>query len=86
MAISDTEVQSTEAAAMHDSAVSSDSSDAETLVVVSKVKKLIRSKAGLNTSQCCIDALTRKVTEAIQSGVESARQAGRKTVMGRDIA
>lgn len=57
----------------------------ETLVVVSKVKKVIREKSGLNTSQCCIDALTRRITDEILKGVENAKTAGRKTVMGRDI-
>ncbi|MCO6432259.1 MAG: hypothetical protein J5J00_15505 [Deltaproteobacteria bacterium] len=78
------EIQSAETAVA--SSVVTDTSDAETLVVVSKVKKLVRSRAGLNTSQCCIDALTRKVVEAINGGIESARKSGRKTVMGRDIA
>jgi histone H3/H4 len=57
----------------------------EALVVVSKVKKLIRAKSGLNTGQCAIEALTRKVAAEISRGIESARKAGRKTVMGRDI-
>ncbi len=58
---------------------------AETLVVVSKVKKLIRAQSGLNTSQCCIDALTRRITEEVTKGIANAKTAGRKTVMGRDI-
>lgn len=57
----------------------------ETLVVVSKVKKLIRSLSGLNTSQCCVDALTERITAEINKGIENAKTAGRKTVMGRDI-
>lgn len=77
------EIQSAETAVA--SSVVSDTADAETLVVVSKVKKLVRAKSGLNTSQCCIDSLTRKVIEAVNSGIENARKAGRKTVMGRDI-
>lgn len=62
-----------------------DSSDTDTLVVVSKVKKLIKAKAGLNTGQCAIDALTKRMAEEITRGIENARNAGRKTVMGRDI-
>lgn len=57
----------------------------ETLVVVSKVKQLIREQAGFNTSQCAIDALTEKVVRECLEGIEGARNAGRKTVMGRDI-
>lgn len=71
--------------AMHDSDTSTDGK-AETLVVVSKVKKYIRETSGLNTSQCCIDALTRKIVEACAQGVSNARSSNRKTVMGRDIA
>ena len=57
----------------------------ETLVVVSKVKKLIRDRSDFNTSECCIDALTDKVVEICMKGIDQARSAGRKTVMGRDI-
>lgn len=57
----------------------------DTLVVVSKVKKAIREQSGLNTSQCCIDALTRRIADELTKGIENAKNAGRKTVMGRDI-
>ena len=57
----------------------------ETLVVVSKVKALIRQQCSFNTSQCAIEALTNKVVQACNEGIEKARAAGRKTVMGRDI-
>ena len=60
-------------------------SNLETLVVVSKVKQLIRDKSDFSTSQCCIDALTKKVAEAALKGIEHAESMGRKTVMGRDI-
>jgi histone H3/H4 len=57
----------------------------ETLVVVSKVKKLIKDQTGFSTSQCCIDRLTKKVIEECLKGIEKAKEAERKTVMGRDI-
>jgi histone H3/H4 len=57
----------------------------DTLVVVSKIKALIREQSGFNTSQCCIEALTNKVVEECLKGIESATEAERKTVMGRDI-
>ncbi len=57
----------------------------ETLVVVSKVKQFINDRSDFNTSQCCIDALSKKVAEIALKAIESARNAGRKTVMGRDI-
>jgi len=62
-----------------------DQVEVETLVVVSKVKKLVQERAGMNSSQCFIDALTRKVVEQTLKGIERAKVAGRKTVMGRDL-
>ena len=57
----------------------------DTLVVVSKVKTLIKEQSGFNTSKCCIEALTKKVVAECLAGIEEARTAERKTVMGRDI-
>lgn len=62
-----------------------DQVEVETLVVVSKVKKLVQERSGMNSSQCFIDALTRKVVEQTLKGIERAKVAGRKTVMGRDL-
>ena len=62
-----------------------DKVETETLVVVSKVKQLVRERAEFNSSQCFIDALTRKVVEEALKGIERAKAAGRKTVMGRDL-
>lgn len=49
------------------------------------LKQLISNQSGFNTSQCCVDALTKKVIEESLKAIDSARQAGRKTVMGRDL-
>ena len=57
----------------------------DTLVVVSKVKELIRNRSTFSTSQCCIDALSKRGADECLTGIESAKAAGRKTVMGRDI-
>ena len=62
-----------------------DGADLPTLIVVSKVKGYIRDNAGLNTSSCAIEALSKKVMEEAAKGIENAKTAGRKTVMGRDI-
>ena len=59
--------------------------ETDTLVVVSKVKKLIKEQSGLNTSQCFVNAITKRVVAGALEGVASAQKAGRKTVMGRDI-
>ena len=57
----------------------------DVLVVVSKIKQLIKQHAGFNTSQCAIEALTHKVIQECLKGIDEARKAERKTVMGRDI-
>lgn len=63
-----------------------DSIKTETLVVVSKVKTLIRDQSELNTSQCAVDALTKTVVAECLKAIARAKDAGRKTVMGRDFA
>ena len=60
-------------------------SKVDTLVVVSKVKNFIKDRSGMNVSQCCIDALTKKVVQESLKAIEEAKKVGRKTVMGRDI-
>jgi histone H3/H4 len=62
-----------------------DLANVETLVVVSKVKKLVKDLSEFNTSECAIDALTAQIASACKRAVENARTAGRRTVMGRDI-
>jgi hypothetical protein len=57
----------------------------DTLIVVSKVKALIKERSGMSTSQCCIDALTKKVVGECLKAIEYATNSGRKTVMGRDV-
>ncbi|MFQ5779373.1 MAG: hypothetical protein ACE5HN_01145 [Nitrospiria bacterium] len=59
--------------------------ETDTLVVVSKIKKLIRERSDFNTSQCAIDALTKKVIDECLKAIDHARASERKTVMGRDI-
>jgi histone H3/H4 len=66
-------------------AFTSSAAEVETLVVVSKVKQLIRDQSEMSTSQCAIDALTQKVVQECRKAIDSAKAAGRKTVMGRDI-
>ncbi len=57
----------------------------ETLVVISKVKKLIKEEGGMNTSGNATDALSELVRQACMKGVENARMNNRKTVMDRDF-
>ncbi|MBN8554847.1 MAG: hypothetical protein J0L93_05325 [Deltaproteobacteria bacterium] len=57
----------------------------EVLVVVSKVKKYISEKSGMNTSANVMDALTTRVQRICDQAIEEARRQGRKTVMDRDL-
>ncbi len=57
----------------------------ETLVVVSKIKKFIKDKADMNTSQSAIDALSTVVERECEKAIEKAKNAKRKTVMDRDF-
>lgn len=65
--------------------MSDSESKAETLVVVSKVKKFIKDQSGFATGKCFIEAITEKVMNECNSAIESTKQSGRKTVMGRDL-
>lgn len=58
----------------------------ETLIVVSKVKKLIKEKAELNTSASAVDALSQIVEKEILKAVQKAKDANRKTVLDRDFS
>lgn len=57
----------------------------EVLVVASKVKKLIKDKAGMNTSGAVMEALTKVVERECQKAIEKAQADKRKTVMDRDF-
>ena len=59
--------------------------DVETLVVVSKVKKYVADRSGMNTSAGVMDALTRRIAKICDSAMENARASGRKTVLERDV-
>jgi len=58
---------------------------AETLVVVSKIKKMVK-EAGLRTGGDYIDALSNKVNEIVQASVTKVKNdAGKKTLGSEDI-
>ena len=57
----------------------------ETLVVVSKVKKFIKEKAGLSTSSSAIEALSSIVETECSKAINAAKEANRKTVLDRDF-
>ncbi len=58
---------------------------AETLVVVSKIKKHIKEKADMNTSSSVMERLTQLVERECEKAIENARRDNRKTVMDRDF-
>ncbi len=57
----------------------------EVLIVSSKVKAYVKSKAGMNTSASVMDALSGKVRELCDQAIENAKSAKRKTVMDKDF-
>ncbi len=57
----------------------------EILVVVSKVRKYIAEKSGMNTSAEVYDSLTDRIKNICDKAIENARAQGRKTVMDRDV-
>lgn len=60
-------------------------STGDVLVVVSKLKKYIKDKAGMNTSAAVADALSERIRQLCDQAIENAKTDGRKTVMDRDF-
>ncbi len=61
-------------------------SEQEVLVVVSKVKNYVRSKADMNTSGNVAAALSEIIRRMCDEAIEKAKRDGRKTVMDRDFS
>ena len=59
---------------------------ADILVVASKVKAYIKSKAGMNTAASFADALSDKVRQICDEAISNAQAAKRKTVRDTDIS
>lgn len=60
-------------------------SDEELLVVLTKVRKYIADKSGMNTSASVYPVLTERLKRICDRAIETAKQQGRKTVMDRDV-
>jgi hypothetical protein len=56
---------------------------AETLVVVSKIKKVVKD-AGLRTGGDYIDALSAKIATLIQTSVDKVKADGKKKTLGAE--
>jgi hypothetical protein len=57
----------------------------DVLVVVSKVKKYIRDRGGMNTSDAIAEALGAHVRKVCDDAIRNAVRDGRKTVLDRDV-
>lgn len=60
-------------------------SDDDILVVVSKLKKYIRSKSGMNTSDTAMPVLSAHIRRVCDRAIQKAAEEGRKTVLDRDF-
>jgi histone H3/H4 len=66
--------------------MSDSNSEQEVLVVTSKLKKYIRSSAGISTSANVAPALSDIIRSLCDQAVENAKADKRKTVMDRDFS
>ncbi|MEB2344496.1 MAG: hypothetical protein OZ948_07145 [Deltaproteobacteria bacterium] len=57
----------------------------EVLIVASKLKAYVRARAGMNTSDRCVEPLSDAVRELAERAIEKARAEGRRTVLERDF-
>jgi len=60
-------------------------SDKEILVVASKIKKYVRSVAGMSISANVLPKLSYAIRSLCDQAIENAKTDGRKTVMDRDF-
>ena len=60
-------------------------SEGEVLVVVSKLKKYIKDKSGMNTAGNVAAAVSDRVRELCDQAIAQAQGDGRKTIMDRDL-
>ena len=60
-------------------------SEDDVLVVVSRMKKYIREKSGMNTSDAVAVALSEHVRAVCDEAIRAAGADGRKTVLDRDV-
>ena len=56
---------------------------AETLVVVSKIKKLVKD-AGFRTGGDYIDSLSNKINSLVQASIEKVKADGKKKTLGAE--
>src|SRR5690606_3438409 len=57
----------------------------EILVVVSKLKKYVKERSGMNTSDGVVQALSDHLRDVCDRAIRKAGEDGRKTVLDRDV-
>lgn len=69
------------------SAPSTDDADLpkDVLVVVSKLKKYVKAKSDMNTSETAIPVLSQELRRICDRAIRIAGQSGRKTILDRDV-
>jgi len=65
--------------------VLSDSFERDMLIVVSKLKKYVKDRSGMNTSDAVAEALGDHVRAICDQAIQAAAADGRKTVLERDV-
>lgn len=58
----------------------------EILIVASKLKKYIRARSGMNTSEDVLSVLSDHIRKVCHRAISHAAEDGRKTVKGRDFS
>jgi len=66
-------------------AADEDGGEDDILIVVSKLKKYIRSKSGMNTSDNVMPVLSDLLRRVCDRAIQKAAEEGRKTVLDRDF-
>ena len=59
--------------------------EGDILIVASKLKKYVKEKHGLSTSNNVMEALSSIVRIATDRAIDNAKREGRKTLMDRDL-
>jgi histone H3/H4 len=60
-------------------------SETDVLIVVSKLKKYVRDRSGMNTSDSVVQVLSDHVRALCREAIRQAGQDGRRTVLDRDF-
>jgi len=75
----------TSGAPAHPAATLSSAFERDMLIVVSKLKKYIKDRSGMNTSDAVAEALGDHVRAVCDQAIQAAAADGRKTVLERDV-